>query len=71
MDISEIVFEPHEGPSIPFTQLYEFVRHLGSGGFGDVFEVVKKTNGMHIAIKVTFSHKYRLSTTSKYRSLIE
>jgi len=52
MDISQIIFEPVEGPSIPFTSLYEFKRHLGSGGFGDVYEVVRKSNGMRIAIKV-------------------
>lgn len=54
MDVTNIVFEPYEGPGIPFTSIYEFKRYLGSGGFGDVYEVVRISSGMTMAIKVTF-----------------
>lgn len=52
MDVNDIVFEPFEGPSILFSTIYEYKRHLGSGGFGDVYEVVRKSSGMRMAIKV-------------------
>ena len=52
MDVSSIVFEPYEGEPIPFTSIYELKSHLGSGGFGDVFEVVRISSGLNMAIKV-------------------
>ena len=56
MDVNKIIFEPYEGEPIPFNSLYELKSHLGSGGFGDVYEVVRISSGLKMAIKVC--HKY-------------
>lgn len=53
MEVTQLYFETIEGTMIPFTSLYEYKSHLGSGGFGDVYEVIRKSNYMRMAIKVS------------------
>ena len=53
MDVNDIIFEPYEGEPFPFTSMYKFERYLGSGSFGDVFEVTRLSSGMKMALKVT------------------
>jgi serine/threonine protein kinase len=53
MEVNDIVFEPFEGLPIAFKEIYEFKSYLGSGGFGDVFEVVRKSSGTRMALKVS------------------
>ncbi|CAI2380462.1 unnamed protein product [Moneuplotes crassus] len=52
MGIEDICFEQSDGTSLPFTSIYQFVRYLGSGSFGDVYEVVRISSGLRMALKI-------------------
>ena len=54
MEVKDIVFEPYESSPVSFSQLYDFQRFLGRGAFGDVYEVVRKSSGTRMAIKVSY-----------------
>lgn len=31
---------------------YEFVQHIGKGSYGDVYHCIKKSNRMHVVLKI-------------------
>ena len=56
-DITQIVFEEHDGNEILFTDLFEYRASIGSGGFGYVVAVLEKETGAEIAVKIVNRYK--------------
>lgn len=51
-DITSVNFEEGDGSEIPFTDLFEFRKSIGAGGFGFVIAVLDKCTGEEVALKI-------------------
>ncbi|CAI2382963.1 unnamed protein product [Moneuplotes crassus] len=52
-----MIFEENDGTEIPFTEMFEYLATLGSGGFGFVVAALEKSTGEEVAIKVLNKEK--------------
>ena len=51
-DITTIHFEEGDGSETPFTDLFEFRKSIGAGGFGFVIAALDKSTGEEVALKM-------------------